>query len=178
MQSGLATQVRVDQAGTFSGCQFILRTRDGKQLVPIFDNSNPYAFQLGEDYLISYELLTDAVYGCTLESVQPVKILTCVIQENGKLDGTGGIKPERQMCAWTTDVFAIPWMVQLIRQIDPYKITRFQYHSIGAYYFESKRGHYLFDCSGNFMCQEAVGVVNCLLNQDLKDPYVILVRNY
>ncbi len=178
LPTGLSATVEVNQAVAFSGCQWVLRTKEGKQFIPVSHSNPSCMLQAGEVYSIHYELRDEAVYGCTLKGALPIHLLACIKQANSALQGTGGIKQERPICAWTTDVYAIPWMVQIIKQIDPYKITRFQYQSDGAYSFESQKGHYLFDCTGNLICNEAKGELNCLVNPALSDPYVILVRNY
>ncbi|MBP6185056.1 MAG: hypothetical protein KA479_08930 [Saprospiraceae bacterium] len=178
LPAGTSATVEVNQAAAYSGCQCVLRTKDGRQFIPVSYSNASCTLQAGEVYSIRYEMRDEAVYGCTLKGALPIHLLACIKLENSNLKGTGGIKPERPICAWTTDVFAIPWMVQIIKQIDPDKITRFQYQSNGAYSFESQKGHYLFDCFGNLICNEAKGELNCLVNHALSDQYVILVRNY
>lgn len=170
--------VQVEAVQQFSGCNIILRTKEGQQFIPLQIDENSCVFQPEDVFKINFEYLTEPVYGCTLHSVLPIRILGCSLIKAGLPDGTGGIKPEKQLCTWTTDAYGIPWMAQVIGQLDPDRITRYRYYDGGAYYFESLKGYYLFDCKGIQICYDPEDATKCVTNTELRDRFVILVRNY
>lgn len=176
-KEGILADVRVEDQAWMNGCRFILATSKGQLLLPVSLPGEGCDWGPQDRYRIRYEVLEDAVFGCTVPKVIPVRVLSCVRRSSGAPRGTGGIKPLPAVCAWTANPYQVPWMTKIIGQINPYRITRFAYPDGGAYWFESSGGHYLLDCRGQMMCSGGATDQTCLSDPRLTDAYVILVRN-
>lgn len=170
-------QVEVLDHRATSGCEMVFRTRDGKVLVPVGWAGTPPELHPGDMYRLQIRPDSQAVYACTLPG-EPVTVLAHVREKSGVLPGTGGIKPEKGLCAWTLDPYRVPWMVQIIKQTDPDRITRYKYREGAAYLFASSAGFWLFDGYGRFICQAERTPEKCLTDPHLVDPEVILVRQF
>ncbi|MBK7342519.1 MAG: hypothetical protein IPJ06_05085 [Saprospiraceae bacterium] len=173
-----ALEVTVQDATTISGCRFVLHPASGPDLLPVSCENEEVDFYPEGVYQITYRPDSSSVFACTADAV-PVHILSCHPVRTGPPPGTGGIKPPRRPCAQTIDPYSIPWMTQLMQQLDPDKVTRVQLSSgLTAYGFHSRKGFYLFDCQGSCVCMDKPGEENCKTRPDLNEPQVILVRNY
>lgn len=108
----------------------------------------------------------------------PIKVLE--VMQVGNASPETATKPteSKECCAWTQDAFQVPWMVQVIRQADPYRITRYGYGLHGAYRFESAGSDLIFDCFGNLLDDGEDSPARGRLLPFLTDPFVILVRNH
>lgn len=174
--TGTWEEVTVEDSGWISGCGMTLRTTDGRILIPLHQEDPDQAFGPQDRWKVRFEVPADAVQACTLPGIA-VRILEGRRLRSGRPDGTGGIKPAPRLCAWTIDAYSVPWMEWVIRQTDPHRITRYRWLDGGAYLFESDRGNYLFDCRGEWLCQDPPGLMTCSQNPELREAYVILVRN-
>jgi hypothetical protein len=169
-------KVTVVDAAYLSGCRWLLRTEDGQLLLPLNYLELPCPIFAEQIWKVSYLPTESAVFACTAEAT-PVMLTACEPVRTEKPPGTGGIKPGMPLCAWTQDASAIPWMEQIIVQAEPTLIVRYTYFGQGAYWFESARGNYLFDCQGALICKEEANSRSCLENPDLQERFVILVKN-
>ncbi len=170
-------RVTVQDASGESGCRLILHPAQGPDLLPVSFSNEPISFYPEGIYTITYTPDSTAIYACTAPAI-PVHIITCTPVQTGPPEGTGGIKPPRRHCAQTSDPYRIPWMTQVMAQLDPDKVTRYQQAATTVYDFESPKGHYLFDCRGDLVCQSAPGETPCEASVQLSEPFVILVRNH
>lgn len=182
--SGISTtqrkpvQVTVVDATNTSGCHYVLHQENGLDLLPVSFAQMPVDFYPEGIYQITFTPDSSAIYACTAEAM-PVHILTCNPIQAGPPPGTAGIKPPKRPCTETKDPYRIPWMTQLMEQLDPERVTRYRMTSgTTAYAFQSTKGLYLFDCQGSFICADKSGSFLCLPIDQLAEPEVILVRNY
>jgi hypothetical protein len=173
---GTWEEVTVEDSGWISGCGMTLRTVGGRILIPLNREESGLAFGPQDRWKIRYDVPADLVQACTLPGMA-VRILEGRRLRSGRPDGTGGIKPAPRLCAWTIDAYSVPWMEWVIRQTDPNRITRYRWLDGGAYLFESDRGNYLFDCRGEWLCQHPAAIMDCTQDPELREAYVILVRN-
>jgi hypothetical protein len=172
----MGTLVTCKDSAHLSGCRYLLQTEDGRYLLPLMMlDACPLVPEA--QYRIQYDVLDHAVYACTSDAL-PIKMTTC--RPVGPLvpEGTGGIKPGKALCAWTQDPYQIPWMEQVLAQTDADWVIRYVWMNAGAYYFQSRRGNFLFDCQGVLMCERDAGDDTCLSEFALEDRFVILVKNY
>lgn len=175
--TGYWEEVLVEDAGWISGCAMTLRTMNSQVLVPVaWTLPDPPAFGPQDRWRVRWEPAKEAVVACTLPGM-PVRVLEAKLLRSGRPAGTGGIKPSPRLCAWTIDAHSVPWMEQVIGQLDPRLITRYRWMEGGAYLFQGDRGDYLFDCRGDLLCQSPSGTGECTGFPDLDEAYVILVRN-
>lgn len=153
----------------------VFKRKDSHVLIPVIVPDHFYT-EAGSTYKLIYKPINkDIPWGCTARGT-PVQVIEYErIKSTAPPAGTGGVKPSQRLCAWTIDPFQIPWMDQVIRISDPFKITRYKYMDGGAYLFEVASGRFLFDCKGDLLCQS--GQATCLPESFLSDPFVIMVRN-
>lgn len=166
-----------DITGT-SGCHVLLHQENGPDLLPVSFEEVPVDFYPEGVYRITFRPDSSTIYACTSEAM-PIHILTYSPIQVGPPPGTAGIKPPKRPCTETKDPYRIPWMTQLMEQLDPDRVTRYRLSSgMTAYAFESTKGLYLFDCQGSYICADISGSSLCLPSDQLAEPEVILVRNY
>lgn len=170
-------EVTVLDASGQSGCQFVLHPASGPDLLPVSFLEEPVSFYPEGVYRISYAPDSLSVYACTAEAL-PVRILSCTPVRTGPPEGTGGIKPPRRHCVQTSDPYNTPWLTQIMEQLDPDLVTKYQMGTTIVYGFESAKGHYLFDCRGDLVCQNEPDEAICETPFALREPFVILVRNH
>ncbi len=170
--------VTVVDATSTSGCHVLLHPEGGFDLLPVSYAEAPVDFYPEGMYQITFSPDSSAIYACTAKAI-PVHILTCTPVLTGPPPGTGGIKPPKRPCTEALDPYAIPWMTQIMEQLDPDRVTRFKMTSgMTVYAFKSTKGQYLFDCQGSFVCLDKPELPLCGLSSELGEPQVILVRNY
>ncbi len=172
-----SAEVTVLDASNSSGCQYVLHPETGPDLLPVSFSTDPVSFYPEGVYRITYSLDSSSVFACTAKAV-PIHIESCIPVRTGPPEGTGGIKPPRRHCAQTSDPYNTPWMSQIMDQLDPDKVTRYQMGATTVYGFQSRKGHYLFDCRGDLVCRAEPGDQPCETASALFDSVVILVRNY
>lgn len=170
--------VLVEDGSEISGCSLVFTTTKGKKLIPV-EGSWPLGsvpFRPGERLMIQFVPLEGGVNPCLLEA-ETVKVLHYQRPKEGS--AREHLEPVQysMCCAWTQDAFKVPWMERVIRQTDPYRITRFGYGGLAAYRFQSAGADLIFDCLGNLIDDGSDLQARSQLMAFLDNAFVIMVRN-
>lgn len=142
----------VDYTG-LDGCSLLIVTEDGKKYLPVRPEFGGIRLAPGMKIRFGYER-ADMASVCMAEDA--VVTLTCL----EAVEAQGGGKPAKKECANILDPFRTPWMADLVKQRNPFKITKYTYEDGWAYYIESGTRNALYDCQGTFLCDVPGRMVN------------------
>lgn len=153
-------------------CGILLELPNGSymQILELADQN--FTFSSGDRVRVSFEVLNQIKSSCP-KAMQAIRV-TCM-EEDWNISHQKSTE-----CIKTIDAFSVEWMHKIIGQLDPQKITRYDFRNNQyAYLFEGSKGKILTDCFGGELCQERPGMKgNCeQIWPLLSNEYVILVVN-
>jgi hypothetical protein len=127
------------------GCPMFLVLSDGTKLLPV----NYQEMKLDEEYdvMISYMVQEDAVSICMAEDA--IVIITCW-QLAGRI-------PRKKECEDITEPFKSEWLSEVMKQIDPVIVEKYDYRDGFAYVCKTASYDYIYDCQGTLLCAFETG---------------------
>ena len=129
--------VAVDKTG-LDGCGMLLQTSD-KLLLPFNLAELELDLQDGDSVSISYDIIKDAMSICMAEDA--TVMLRCAVVKS------------RPLCEPFSEPAEEEWSRQILRTMDPTRITFITTAGQGYYRFEKGTDCRLYTCSGTEVCQ-------------------------
>ena len=137
------------------GCQFLLVLENGEKWLPAKVNDKDFVFKDNQKIKFGYIVLEDMMSICMSEN-KSVE-LTCIeiISDGNSTTKPKAPKgmPEKKPCVETTNPNEVAWMAELIKKLNPLRITRYNYLDGFAYLIQSAPVGSLYDCQGTFLCE-------------------------
>ncbi len=140
------------------GCGFLLITDNNKKLLPANSNKLKFKFQDGQRVQIKYRHQKNAGGTCMTED-EVIEVLSIKELENNSL-----AKPPKKECVQILDPVSSAWSKAILMKESPFRMCRYRYQDGYAYYFMTKTKNLLYDCQGNFMCEDNADNRKCVDN--------------
>jgi hypothetical protein len=154
------------------GCSFILITDQNKKLLPGNLNKLKFNFRDGQRVQIKYRHMKNVGGTCMAED-EVVEILSIKEIINKAL-----LKPAKKECVLIMDPVNAAWSKEILMKENPYRMWRYKYQDGYAYYFMTKKKNLLYDCQGNFMCEDLADKRKCVDNiTELTEGKVLWTRD-
>lgn len=154
-----------------ASCGLMLTLPNGMSVQPIELPDPEFTFSSGDKVRVSFVERDDFKSDCA--NSQGIVQVTC-LEKDWNLSYDKGDE-----CVKTIDAFSIPWMKRIIGELDPEKVTRYDFEDRLAYKFEGKKGQVVVDCFGQELCRQRPGEKPAceMIQSMMSNAYVILVIN-
>lgn len=152
------TQATIRDMHGLDGCSFLLITDDNKKLLPANENMLDFKFIDGLRVQIQYKH-QNGVNGICMAEDEIIELIN--IKE---LIGINIPKPPKKECVKILDPVKSVWSKAILMKENPYRMWRYKYQDGFAYYFMTKNKNILYDCQGNFMCEDKPNMRTCVDN--------------
>lgn len=139
-----------DYTGLLDGCTFLIELENGERFNPIKMSVEGFEFRDGQKIKFGYIELDEMMSNCMAESA--FVEITC-IQD---MDKMGNIDPHQ--CVDTKNPFEVDWMNTVIDRHNPNQIIKYPFKEGWAYLFRGLPHSYLYNCTGEFLCDTSGGV--------------------
>jgi len=126
------------------GCKFLIKTNDGKLLLPVEVSDSRFQFVDGAKIAFDFVRNTTVSFGiCQAEDM--MVDITCI----KSLDN---LTPKDD-CVDTSNPMKVAWLESLMEKHQPARILQYPYNNQLLYYIEAKPNSYAFDCKGQLVCE-------------------------
>ena len=143
------------------GCTFLIELENGERWLPVAVNDESFQLRDDQAILFGYQEATDMVSICMAES-KMIEI-TCISEITKPED-----RPVVPTCYDIENVADAPWMAEVVKTLQPFRIMKYTYLDGWAYLMLSKKGRKFYDCQGTDLCPPEKGDADNCLNQHLK----------
>ena len=166
------TKAWVKDMRGLDGCTFLLITDKKKKLLPANIDRLKFIFKDGQRVEIKYRHQKDAGGTCMAED-EIIEVLSIKELKNNTLT-----KPAKKECVQIMDPVNAAWSKEILIKENPYRMWRYSYQDGFAYYFMAKTRNLLYDCQGNFMCEDKPNARTCVDNiTELTEGKVLWTRD-
>ena len=125
------------------GCQFLIKTDDGKLLLPVEISDSRFKLIDGDHIAFDFVQNKEVEFGICQAEDMMVNI-TCIRSLKN---------PQKDDCVDTNNPSKVKWLADLVATYQPHRISKYPYKNDLLYLIEAKPKSFAYDCKGKLVCE-------------------------